>query len=427
MRKMLSLLATTSAAALLLAGCTTPTADPSSAGPADICGSTEPAEITFVNTVTESMTADVYQVMVDRFTEACPQVSVEMITPPTADRDAFVKQLLAAGTFPDVHDSLQPDLFKDQLHTWDLDDPDLAVLQNKDRMLQDGELYQLGTRVVPWNVIFYNKDLFAQAGVTEVPTTREEFKAVMDKLKDAEITPLATAGEWVTGLTMTILFPIFAENECWYGQRQAGEVSFSDQNWLDAATEFKAWSDEGYFNDGPLGIGYTQLQQLFFGGEVAMYPMGGWIASETTDFNSGVFPMPTENGAGPLDGSIGSVGFTVSNSSEYPEQAQAFAKFLAFNPENHRDTLQYEGGLSNLDLGDARLPLELTPLNAELQQFIDDAPSFNTAFNGQGDCSLVPGTQELIVQQAQAIIAGTATPEEALKAIDEFWDRGGNS
>ena len=51
---------------------------------------------------------------------------------------------------------------------------------------------------VPYNFglvgFWYNKDLFAQAGITEPPATWEEFLADVQKLKDAGITPIALAG-----------------------------------------------------------------------------------------------------------------------------------------------------------------------------------------------------------------------------------------
>ena len=52
------------------------------------------------------------------------------------------------------------------------------------------------TREVPYqmkgNGVFYNKDLFAQAGIESVPTTWAEFVDVCAKLKAAGITPLTT-------------------------------------------------------------------------------------------------------------------------------------------------------------------------------------------------------------------------------------------
>ena len=58
----------------------------------------------------------------------------------------------------------------------------------------DGEQYG-----VPYTFglvgFFYNKDLFAQAGIDEPPATWDEFLADVQALKDAGITPIAVAGQ----------------------------------------------------------------------------------------------------------------------------------------------------------------------------------------------------------------------------------------
>ena len=42
--------------------------------------------------------------------------------------------------------------------------------------------------------VFYNKDIFAAAGVEELPSNWEEFKDVCQKLKDAGYTPIVESG-----------------------------------------------------------------------------------------------------------------------------------------------------------------------------------------------------------------------------------------
>jgi ABC-type glycerol-3-phosphate transport system substrate-binding protein len=395
----------------------------STAADAEVCGTSEDATITFSNSVSTTQTAEDWQVMVDRFTAACPNVTVNMLTPPTADRDAYVKQLLASGNFPDVSYALQVAQFKEHLTPFDADDPQYDKIKFKDALLEDGELWQLGTTVQPWNVIFYNKELFEKAEV-EPPTTREEFEENLKTIKDAGITPMLTAGEWVPVNTFMNLFPIFAEQECWYGDRAAGDVQFTDPEWIESAKTFQSWLDAGYFNEGPLGIGYTQVEQLFREGEAAMYPMGAWFAgAEPPPFEAGVFAMPTSEGEpGALTGSIGSVGYTVAKQAKSPEAAVAFATFMAFNPENHRDLLEQGGGISALDLGEETIEPKLSDLNNQVQELVDKAPSFYTAYNGQGDCNIVPGMQEELNGAVQQVMTGK-DPEEAFGKADAFWDK----
>lgn len=384
--------------------------------------SSDQVELTFMNSVAPNFTVEQWQALVDEFQDANPDIKVNMITPPSADRDPYAKTLLAAGNFPDVAYGLQVAQFRDDLQPYDTSDPDIQRLQYLDQMVEGGELYQLGNTVQPWNMIFYNKDLFEQAGITGPPATRAEFETNLKKLKDAGITPILTGGEWVQVVTFLDLFPIFAENECWYGQRADGKVKFTDKEWIDAATTYQQWNADGYFNSGALGIGYTQLEQQFVSGQGAMYPMGSWFAgSPQPDFPVGVFPMPTDDGAGALAGSIGSVGYTVSKTSAHPEQALRLAKFLALSPSGV-SAQAMAGNLTAVDL-DEPIDFDPTPLQKAIQQLVAEAPSFYTTFNGQGDCNLVAGTQEEINKAAAAIFDGTP-PEEALARVDEFWNDG---
>src|SRR6218665_624733 len=54
----------------------------------------------------------------------------------------------------------------------------------------DGKIYGMPSAVLPGG-IFYSKDLFAQAGITEEPKTLDDLEDAVYKLKDAGIAPIA--------------------------------------------------------------------------------------------------------------------------------------------------------------------------------------------------------------------------------------------
>ena len=76
---------------------------------------------------------------------------------------------------------------------------------------------------------------------------------------------MITGGEWVTGYALSIFQAahVFAENPNWYADRWAGEVSFTDDEWVEATAFFKRLVDNGYFNKGALSTGYADLEQQF--------------------------------------------------------------------------------------------------------------------------------------------------------------------
>lgn len=416
----LRLLAQLAAVVVLAAACT--------AGPAE---PTPPESVTITFQVDNegAQTNEFWQGLIDRFRESYPHVTVELVNPPSpGERDNFAKTLLAAGRFPDVAYLLNVPQFVDALYEFDRNDPDIAQLKNIDSQTIGGRLLSLGPGSVPWNGIFYNKSMFEEAGVAGPPTSFDEFEDVMAQLKAAGFTPLATAADWVPGFTFMSTNDIFAETPCWYAKRWAGEVSFSDPEWVEAGERFAGWVAKGYFLKDPLGIDYSQAVELFRTGEVAMYPMGAWLtgdykATPPEGFEAGWFPTPTRSGEIKLVGSVGSDAFTVSKTSEHLEEAVAFAKFLAFDPVAVKAVLETGGAFPNVDLASGPIQLDLTPLAQEVAAAVDQATSFNTAWNGQGDCLPVPGTDsEAITGFAQSLLLGEDDVVGGLAKIDEFWE-----
>jgi raffinose/stachyose/melibiose transport system substrate-binding protein len=116
-----------------------------------------------------------------------------------------------------------------------------------------------GHHGVPWTqrvqVIYYNKRLFQQAGITAEPTSYEELVAAADRLKTAGITPIEFGGS-VNWHVMRLLDNL-VETEC--GQELADQLTSLQTSWAGEAcvdtafTELKKWADN-YVNQGFIGI-----------------------------------------------------------------------------------------------------------------------------------------------------------------------------
>lgn len=424
------------ATAIVLTGCSA-TGQPSTSGapasqasggsPSAAAG--EPVQLSFLADVNDQITAEKWTELLDLFTQEHPNITVGLVPTPSGEREDRAKTLLASGNFPDVHFPLPTVTFKDELLPFDQSDPEISSqLLNIDKLLVDGELLGLGIDSQPWNTIFYNASMFEQAGITSEPRTFEEFEEALQKLKAAGFTPLLGAGEWVPHFTFMATNDIFAETPCWLGLREAGERTFSDPEWVEAASRFASWVEEGYFNEGPLGLGYTQANQFFLQGGAAMYPIGSWltglVAQEPPDFEVGYFAMPVRSGELKLVGSIGSTGYTVSRTTEHPDEAVTLAKWLAFNPTAVAMILNSFGFQANVKLSGGPLELEQTPLGQEIAADIENAASYNTAWNGQGDCAQRPGAQiQVGTAIAEPLYLDPSQPvEPLLSSMDQFWE-----
>jgi raffinose/stachyose/melibiose transport system substrate-binding protein len=149
----------------------------------------------------------------------------------------------------------------------------------------------------------YNADAFAEVGV-EVPTTVDEFFAVLDAIKaHGGYIPMAmgTADQWEAA---TMGYNNIGPNY-WKGEEGrlaliAGEQSLTDPQWVAPFEQLARWKD--YLGDGFEAQTYPDSQNLFTLGRAAIYPAGSWeIAgfNSLVDFQMGAFPPPVQAAGDP--------------------------------------------------------------------------------------------------------------------------------
>lgn len=210
--------------------------------------------------VTPNLALEHYRGVADDFEASRGDVkvdSVEANAAVTSSGDDFFKTRLAAGDVPDLVGNLGsiPE-YADAGLLWPIptDDPDLSRILALDSTAYKGVNYSFPGTVQIQGVMFYNKTQWAQAGLSEadIPTTWAATEQICATLQAAGLTPMITGGEWVTGYALSILqaAPVFAENPNWYADRWAGEVGFTDDEWVEATAFFKRLVDNGYFNKG---------------------------------------------------------------------------------------------------------------------------------------------------------------------------------
>ena len=142
----------------------------------------------------------------------------------------------------------------------------------------------------------YNKDAFAELGLS-VPATVDEFFAVLDKIKeDGTYIPMAmgTNDQWEAA---TMGYNNIGPNY-WKGEEGRlalikGEQKLTDEPWVAPYRQLARWKD--YLGDGFEAQTYPDSQNLFTLGRAAIYPAGSWEISgfnAQADFEMGAFPPP---------------------------------------------------------------------------------------------------------------------------------------
>jgi len=145
----------------------------------------------------------------------------------------------------------------------------------------------------------YNKDAFAELGVS-VPETEAEFFDVLEKFKaDGNYIPLAmgTNDQWEAA---TMGYNNIGPNY-WKGEEGrlaliAGDQKLTDDAWVAPYRTLARWAD--YMGDGYEAQTYPDSQNIFTLGRAAIYPAGSWEITgfnALADFEMGAFKPPVQN------------------------------------------------------------------------------------------------------------------------------------
>lgn len=210
---------------------------------------------------------------------------------------------------------------------------------NRNSFTEDGKTFGTGNLygVSPTGEVvgvYYNKDLFEKNG-WKVPTTFDEFQALLAQIKAAGVTPIAFGDldGWpgiheFSSVQHLLVTPQYM-NDFVYG---VNNVSFDTPENQEAAKTMQDWVDKGYFTDGFLGIGYDDVTKLFKDGKAAMSITGSWLAGELisdTSYKFGFFLMPQKT-ADAKAYAIGGVGipFAIRKTTANPDLAAEYLDFM---------------------------------------------------------------------------------------------------
>ena len=334
----------------LIAGCSAATPAGSTGG-----GSGGSATLTYLTFETPSLTASFWDTSIKNAEQKVSGVTVKKIVAPSTDRDAYAKQLQASGQFPDLLQSITPSTFvqagllKPYDQNW----------VNTNFLLPLGNAYKGKVYIPPTNsqiipMVFYNKALFAQAGISTLPKTWSDFMAVCAKLKAAGITPIELGGGDPFAASMPLSgilsADVLGKDPNWLQERYAGKVHFTDANVATAAAKYRAMAQNGYFETGALGVKYADSITNFTSGKTAMYMMGSWFLGsvpKASADNFGSFMTPTDDGSLVVPFAVGG-SMAISSKTSNPDKATAFAEAWSLDPGNYKALIEGDGAFPML-------------------------------------------------------------------------------
>lgn len=257
-------------------------------------GSAADGKVTFAwwNIATTEPGKSLFPQISSAFTTAHPNITINTTS---LENEAFKSKLTAntsSGKLPDVFQTWGGGVLRQQIDAGLVEDLTEEFGWSSDLTPVSLQAYQFEGRTygVPYDVgmvgFWYNKKLFAQAGITAPPATWAEFLEDVKKLKAAGVTPIALAGKekWPGHYYWAYLAMRVAGLPAL--QQAATTKDFTGAGFVQAGTHLKELVDLQPFQTGFLGAGYSAPggQAATMGnGKAAMELMGQWAPSVQKD------------------------------------------------------------------------------------------------------------------------------------------------
>jgi raffinose/stachyose/melibiose transport system substrate-binding protein len=364
---------------------------------------------------------------VKEYQAANPNVTIKNVP---IENEAFKSKLSTvtqSGKTPDIYTTWGGGVLKQQVDAGlvkDLSSEAATWLADFTPAALSAYQFDSKTYAVPSDIgmvgFWYNKKLFAKAGVTEPPTTWTAYLDVVKKLKAAGVTPISLAGKekWPGHYYWAYLSMRIAGLDAL--KQAAVDDDFNKPDFVAAGARLKELVDLQPFQKGFLGAGYGTAdgQAAVMGnGKAAMELMGQWAPTVQSDVGKGLgedlgfFPFPAvEGGKGNIaDAFGGGGGYAVGANA--PAAAVDFLKFLS-TADIHRQTVETGAVLPVLKGEESAVK---DPNLAVVAKQLGAASGFQLYL----DQAYPPAVGQEVNDSVAALIAGQKTPEQVADAITQ--------
>ncbi|TDG00152.1 ABC transporter substrate-binding protein [Paenibacillus piri] len=277
--------------------------------------------------------------VVDGFQQKYPNITFDFqYAPPVKDYVEKLKTLLLTNA--------GPDLFVMALENRDLIDGGYVLEltnepfmkgiadNNKRAYAKDDKVYALSQS--SWvGGIFYNKDLFAKAGIAGEPKTWQELIDTAAKLKAAGITPMLNNTQ---DAAVNMVTSLFASQTLTQNANFDKEVLDGKKKYADGWTEpIKIWYEgmvkPGYITSDMVGLNGDQIISEFSAGKTAMILGGPWnngaIDKQNPNLKYSMMAVPGLKAGSEYYFGAPGIAYAVNSKTKNKDAALKFLDYLA--------------------------------------------------------------------------------------------------
>lgn len=393
-------------------------------------GDSEEKQLTLIHDLNEESAINFLEQAIAAFEEENPGITIDMETLSSDDYNSMLRNKIAADDVPDlffIDDINKKQEFIEAGLCTDISDQEW-LKEN----IQESAIKACTEEGKTWCLPFtqgamyvtYNKDVFENVGITEVPKTWSTFLETCEKLQDSGVTPIAAGyqEQWV----------LYSDEQC---DSVVTTVKNDPENRVNLEAGMTTWAaDEGHFsevlkrmkeryrytNDDPFGTDWNTALNMLAVGDAGMILNGSWtpaaVVAINPDVNLGIFPLPlTEDPADaklPLRSTPG--GFAAYSESENQEEALKFLEMLS-TPEMGALMQKTKGDISTCK------NVEVTEEDGilyDVQQYIDAGEVFD--WTGYSELFVSDELQTIVTDvETEFLMDKDMTVDEALTMLDE--------
>ncbi len=368
--------------------------------------------------------------LIQEYMDENPNVTINMDCILNDEYKEKIRMVVSTDEVPDIFSSWSGTFAQEMIASGNVstltdmyeEDPEWAgkiAQASIDGFTFDGEIY-----AAPWSqdgkVFFYNKKIFEENNL-EVPTTWNEFIAVLDALKAAGYeTPIVEGlmDNWAILHYLGTMNQRMLDPEVLAKDYDAATGEFTDPAYVDVLDKWQQLTS--YMGDVCVAIDHETARNTYFatGEAPIMYLQFAEITlleqSLPEGFEYGFFNFPAfEEGKGDPKALTGAPeGFMISNKTQYPEECRKFLKWLVSEKGGAALTTE-AGDLSSVD--GAVNESNGLPAHLEAMEIINSASTLAPWFDNACDAAVYT----VYGQGAQAIAVGDETPESVMAMVQE--------
>ena len=285
---------------------------------------------------------------------------------------------------------------------------------------------------VPYGVAYmycyYNKAQFADAGITAVPESWEDWMDACKKLQDKGYTPMTLAGASannvghnifsgaVAGCVTALDATIPTADTLMFN-----DYDFNQEMWLNAFKRAGDLADSGYLTDGYQSTDYDGAIRDFAAGDAAMAIEGSWsvanyLKEEEFGFEVGTFIPPYNAKGDPMYGTTCSETTFAIGGTANVDKELALHIFNWFSYTKFADRQRLTGVVPPFAaediVGEIDLPEQSASCSSDIASKDVQSPLMFTV--------MLNDVYQRATVLTQEVMLGVTTPEEAVEILNEL-------